>query len=471
MPEELRRPSPPRPHPAGPSNLRWALAITLALVAACGPRATRTEPEAEPPPTPPPDTAAARDTLPEPPVSPDTLVSPVGPDSTPTITDSLRLEAPAADSAAPRVVRICAGGDVLVGNNLDTRWAERASARLGWPVDPFPDPDSILEPLRSLIADPDLLLLNVEGAIGEGTAPSKCRPGSTRCYAFRQPIAVAAALRRLAATGQVVGNLANNHALDAGIEGLHATIDHLRAADVHVVGTDTIATPVALTSGDTVATLGFSVFRAGPDARDLDAVRRHVARAADRFPLVIVTMHMGAEGRDAQRTPNREETFLGENRGNSVAFARTAIAAGASLVVGHGPHVLRAMEWAGESLIIYSLGNLVTYGPFNLGEPLNRGAIACASLSIDGGLLDAELLPTEQAPPGHVSPDSTRRGISLVDSLSRLDFPHTGVRITPEGRIERRTPSAPPAGPDPGQRGLARPAAGARKPRKNSASR
>ncbi len=41
---------------------------------------------------------------------------------------------------------------------------------------------------------------------------------------------------------------------------------------------------------------------------------------------VIVTMHIGAEGAAARHTPDRVERFAGENRGNSVAFARVAVA-------------------------------------------------------------------------------------------------------------------------------------------------
>src|SRR5690606_16408901 len=107
--------------------------------------------------------------------------------------------------------------------------------------------------------------------------------------------------------------------------------------------------------------------------------RRHVRRAAARHGRVIVTVHMGAEGAKAQRTPNRRETYYGENRGNPVAFARAATDAGASLVIGHGPHVLRAMEWRGDRLVAYSLGNLVTHGPFLNHEPLSRAAILCAT--------------------------------------------------------------------------------------------
>ncbi|MEE9132878.1 MAG: CapA family protein, partial [Gemmatimonadota bacterium] len=180
----------------------------------------------------------------------------------------------AADTLLIRVVRICAGGDVLLGNNLDTLWAGRAAWRLGQPVSPFPSPDSLLAPLRPLVADADVVLLNIEGAIGEGPAPSKCRPGSTTCYAFRQPITVAIALAAFAEPAAVVGNVANNHALDAGLEGFHATIGYLAEVGVGVTGNDTLPTLViGPAQSDTVAVLGFSTFRAGPDARDISAVR------------------------------------------------------------------------------------------------------------------------------------------------------------------------------------------------------
>jgi hypothetical protein len=126
-----------------------------------------------------------------------------------------------------------------------------------------------------------------------------------------------------------------------------------------------------------------------------------------------------------------------------VTFARTAIDAGAAVVIGHGPHVMRAAEWYGGALVLYSLGNLLTYGPFNLGEPLNRGAVACVSLDDRGTLTDAALRPTRQAPPGFVAPDPTGRAVALVDSLSRLDFPLTAPVITENGKLLQAAPPAP----------------------------
>jgi hypothetical protein len=138
---------------------------------------------------------------------------------------------------------------------------------------------------------------------------------------------------------------------------------------------------------------------------------------------------MGAEGVGAQRTPNAPEIFAGEDRGNPVAIAQAAVDAGADLVIGHGPHVLRAVEWHGDALVAYSLGNLLTYGPFSRVPPLDRGAVLCAVLDETGRVVQADLRATRQIPPGRATPDSTHAAFDLVDTLSALDFPETAARV------------------------------------------
>lgn len=359
--------------------------------------------------------------------------------------DSSRAAAP--DSLREGPLRVCAGGDVTLGTNLDRAWSRLGARTLRARWDLSPAPDSLLAPLAPLVADADVLLLNVEGAIGEGPAPSKCGRGSRNCFAFRMPASSAPALRQLAPQATVVGNLANNHARDAGREGTDTTAVLLERAGVLVTGIDSLATLVPTPRGDTIAILGFytngDTNTTTPDARDLAGVRRHVARAAERWRTVIATVHIGAEGSRAQRTRNRTEKFLRMDRGNPVAFADSAFAGGAALVVGHGPHVMRAAEWRndGEKLSLYSLGNLITYGPFTMREPLNRGAIACVDLD-SGRVVAAELRPTVQLAAGVIRPDSTMRAAILVDSLGRLDFPRAGARVGADGKLVPLRPAA-----------------------------
>lgn len=354
---------------------------------------------------------------------------------------ALAMALAAAVGAQPverRDVRVCAGGDVTLGTNLDTNWAvgrwvgsERVAA--------LPDPVALLRPLRPLVGDADVVLINVEGAIGDAPAPRKCRPGSTLCYAMRQPPGTEVALRGLNDSAVIVGNVANNHSHDAGAAGFAETLRRLRDAGVLATGADTMATAVPVGGGDTIAVLGFSPWSIAA-VTDLEAVRRHVKRAASRYGRVVVTMHIGAEGALARHTGDGVERFAGENRGNSVAFSRAAVESGASLVVGHGPHVLRAMEWNGQALVAHSLGNLVTYGPFNHSGYNDHGAVLCATLARDGAVRDASLRATHQRTPGIVGPDPDRSGVADIAELSAQDFPATGVRVAPSGEVLPRTP-------------------------------
>lgn len=337
--------------------------------------------------------------------------------------------------------RVCAGGDVTLGSNLDTTWVRRASRWAHRRIVPVPDPFRLLAPLAPLVSGADVVLVNLEGAIGRGPARAKCRAGAADCFALRMPVGSATALREVDPAGAVVANLANNHSHDAGRAGLDTTVDLLQEAGVAVTGVDTLATPVALPEGDTIAFLGFTTSGIA-DARKLHLVRRAVARAVARWPRLVVTMHIGAEGPDALRTRDTMETYLGEQRGNPVAFAHAAADAGARLIVGHGPHVVRAAEWYHGALILYSLGNLVTYGPFSLQEPLDRGALLCASLDASGQVTSAQLVPTKQRFPGRLSADRSSRAVWLADSLSRLDFPRTAAHFLWEAALQPRAEAA-----------------------------
>ena len=79
------------------------------------------------------------------------------------------------------------------------------------------------------------------------------------------------------------------------------------------------------------------------------------------------------------------EIFFGENRGDPITFSHTVIDAGADLVVGHGPHVLRGMEFYRGRLIAYSLGNFAGGGN-TLSNPgvLRCGGVLRVTLAADG---------------------------------------------------------------------------------------
>jgi hypothetical protein len=359
-------------------------------------------------------------------------------------------------------VRVCAGGDVTLGTNLDSTWGRIATgvAKGNWRAALIP-PDSLVSPLAPLFSGADIVLFNAEGAFGDDSvSDDKCtvrarrrrrRPptASGHCFVLRQPVSAAAALRKLGDSATiVVANVANNHAHDAGDDGFVHSVHLLREAGLLVTGADTIPSLAITKRGDTIAVLGFSAW-SSPGVNDLGAVQRLVAAAHARYGRVIITAHMGAEGAGAQRTGDSTEHYVGEDRGNPVAFAHAAIDAGAWLVIGHGPHVLRAAEWRDSALAFYSLGNLVNYGPFNLAEPRNSGVVMCATLDSLGAPGHVVLESTMQVSEGIVRADSSGRARVLLDSLSSLDFPSTGVTVDSTSTVRRRT-IAPvsPAPPD-----------------------
>ena len=345
------------------------------------------------------------------------------------------LVAPAlvvAQAAAPAPVRVCAGGDVSIGANVDPAGSgvlRRVTRDTGLV--------RLVAPLQPVFAAAQVAIVNVEGAIGEGEARAKCTRGAALCYAIRQPPEAAVAIRAIAPHAAVVANVANNHALDAGLDGLDETVRRLEGAGALVTGRDTLATLVAV-GPDTIAVLGFGFTAHVPSVLDLDAVRRHVARAAAGGRRVVVTMHIGAEGATARHATDADETFAGERRGNSVAFARAAVEAGASLVVGHGPHVMRGLEWNGGALVAHSLGNLFTYGAFKLVTYNGRAAVLCATLDPDGSVRDASLTATRQPARGVVGPDPARLALRDAREVTAIDFPVTGALIGPTGAVMRR---------------------------------
>ena len=113
--------------------------------------------------------------------------------------------------------------------------------------------------------------------------------------------------------------------------------------------------------------------------------------------IVVVSFHGGSEGTDAQNVPNKTE-YLGRRIcvGNLPFFAHTVIDAGADLVLGHGPHVLRGMEIYKDRLIAYSMGNFATYGMFSLKFETALTAIFEIDIAPDGKFISGKLYAGKQ---------------------------------------------------------------------------
>ena len=132
-------------------------------------------------------------------------------------------------------------------------------------------------------------------------------------------------------------------------------------------------------------------------------------KAAAQADIVVVAMHAGAEGSGATHVPHGTETFLGENRGDSRRFSHAVIDAGADLVVGSGPHVIRGLERYHGRLIAYSLGNFAGYKNFGTGGTLSLSAILRVELRGDGAFVGGTWISLQAGRQRAAAPRSVRR--------------------------------------------------------------
>ena len=115
--------------------------------------------------------------------------------------------------------------------------------------------------------------------------------------------------------------------------------------------------------------------------------------------------------------------------------------AGADLVLGHGPHVVRGMEVYKGRLVAYSLGNFATYGGMNLSGPNGLSLVLEVRVAPDGTFLGGKIHPARQDRPGGPKLDPAGAVIPVVRRLSQEDFGPAAVSVADDGTI------APPGGP------------------------
>ncbi|TCB98925.1 CapA family protein [Micromonospora zingiberis] len=278
----------------------------------------------------------------------------------------------------------------------------------------------------------DVVMGNLEEPLTVDTGTGKCGANSTRCFQFRAPPEYAA---HLADAGFDLLNQANNHGYDFGQKGYENTQQALEEHGLAHTGAPDQITVIEV-KGVKVAVAGFSSYRWSNSLVDIPAAKKVIEKAATQADIVVVQVHMGAEGSEMTRTRPGTEMFLGENRGDPIKFSRAMIDSGADLVVGHGPHVLRGMEFYKGRLIAYSLGNFAGGGNSlsNTGR-LGWGGVLKVSLEADGTWAGGSFASTYMDGVRKPVMDPDDRGLGLLRELTKLDFPETGAQFTDSGKI------------------------------------
>lgn len=278
----------------------------------------------------------------------------------------------------------------------------------------------------------NLTLGNLESVLG--TLPMfKCAPHEKDCYQFEAPGDTALDLKH---DGFAAVNVANNHTLDAGPAGEASTEAALRAAHLRWTGRPGQITYVTR-NGVKIALLGFAPWPYDADALDISAAEALVRQAKQHAQVVIVMEHLGGEGDSYRHVRPGEEYFLGQDRGDSIAFTHGVIDAGADLVMGSGPHVLRGFQWYHGHLIAYSLGNFCGYYTVGLDAYTSISAILHVTLNAQGQFVRGSITPLQLVGAGTPQVDPNRTAITYVNALSDDDFAGNGaVHISAAGDID-----------------------------------
>jgi poly-gamma-glutamate capsule biosynthesis protein CapA/YwtB (metallophosphatase superfamily) len=321
-------------------------------------------------------------------------------------------------------IRIAAGGDIMLGSPYPN------ASRM-----PPNDGVDLLKPVTPILQAADIAFANLEGPMVDGGGSGKCGASAGKtCFAFRMPTRYAPYLRD---AGFDVMSLANNHANDFGDNGRESTRKTLESVGIKHAGSDrtNYAMTILEVKGKKVAVVAFAHNNLVPNVNELDFAKQLIEQAGKQTDIVMVSFHGGAEGSANARVPQRTEIFLGEVRGNLPAFARTVIDAGADVVIGHGPHVLRGMEIYKDRLIAYSLGNFVTYGWFPLVGATAETLVLEVNLAADGKFIDGKINPFIQRGRGILTADETKSSIRTIKRLSQADFSATMPKISDDGII------------------------------------
>ena len=311
-------------------------------------------------------------------------------------------------------------GDIALGDHpLCTGFGTHSRSRREPPAFPFAHS-------KATLARADLRFGNLECTLSErGLRPNDYHSVQMRGHA--------AYVQGLVDAGFDVLNVANNHSMQHGPEPFRDTVQLLRQAGIGVCGVarGTSSEPaVVAVNGLRIGFLGYSLrprqyFTETPlyaeGSREGIVADVHALRPA--CDIIVVSLHWGDE-------------FIDRPSPGDVQLARAIVDAGADLIIGHHPHVLRGLEKHGRGWILYSLGNFVCDMLWD--EELRATAIAECRLTADG-VADVRLVPVrinDDSQPVPLAGDAAARLQHRLAALSGALSRNDAVFSTPGAAAE-----------------------------------
>ncbi|MGB6059082.1 MAG: CapA family protein [Microthrixaceae bacterium] len=225
------------------------------------------------------------------------------------------------------------------------------------------DPDGLLNAVAPVLSDADVTMINLETAVGSGGSPEP------KAFNFQAPPSV---LDALSSAGVDVVTMANNHAMDYGLDGLRATLEIKAKSKIAILGvgadaTEAYAPHIATVRGQRIGFLALNdVFDsslvakwtageakpgiASSKASHVDRVAAAVTELRKKVDTLVVYLHYGTE---TQTCPNSRQKELVDQLSD----------AGADIIVGSHAHRLQGVGYFGDKFVAYGLGNFIFRAP------------------------------------------------------------------------------------------------------------
>ncbi len=328
--------------------------------------------------------------------------------------------------AAKDTLSFVAVGDIMMGVNYPDKS----------PVLPPQDGALTFESVQDILQNADITVGNLEGVLLDAGGTAKRCSNPNVCYVFRMPERY---VNLLVNAGFDLMSVANNHSGDFGIAGRKSSQKALKEAGLGFAGFEEIAeTYVLEKEGVRYGFVAFAPNNGTVHISDTAKAKRLISELREKSDIVIVSMHIGAEGPGNARITRKTEMFVGENRGNPYVFARLAIDSGADMVFGHGPHVPRAIDLYKGKFIAYSLGNFATNTNVNISGVSGYAPIVKIKTDSKGNFIEGEIFSAIQSGEnGARRPilDSTGACIKKIKELTEADIPETELFIDKNGKI------------------------------------
>ncbi|MBV9875641.1 MAG: CapA family protein [Verrucomicrobia bacterium] len=288
-----------------------------------------------------------------------------------------------------QAIRVVLGGDVMLGRTIKKRILAGSD---------------VLRPCSEANHRADLAFANLECSLCAPNLAPESKP-----YCFQAPLEAAPLIAKAGFSGMLV---ANNHTGDFGPRGFKQTISGLHKAGITPIGGGSNLTTACAPARFERKRVRVAVFgcadpsfcspiasasESGICPWDSDILQQNISEASGAGQFCIVLCHWDAEA------------------GRALCRKRAAdwIDAGASIVIGSGPHHLLDHESVHGHPVFYSVGNLL----FDGGGPdrdWSRGAMVELTIAFPDSLVRAQIIdPLRQVSrAGEQSPTSNQKTIS-----------------------------------------------------------